>query len=331
MLKRFSRPASIAVALIVASGLLAIPAPSYAQPVDIGHKERSFVNSKGWTISEARRLASSKRGAQYIFSYPTTQGLTVTVGVMESGKVDVRSELLQNLADLAKSEEGEPVTEFVEAQAIARSRESKPVKIVVPADTPVPQALLPFEEEPSATGSSPQAALAGTCGSSYWPATFKVYAEPSTSGTRYGRLYFTWSSTNLANLKACDAVTFEPDFVTYNYDDKHYYSSDITSWSSTMPSAYQDTNAFDSDDERVYTVGTSDASKLVASTRYTTFFRSPAGNASADTMKVVAQKGYRFPSICYSTWCIFADASKRFPGGSVWKSIPATGIEFGPA
>lgn len=330
MLRRFARPVAVALAVTIAASLMSSPATSYAQPLDVVDQERSFVNSDGWTIAEARRLASAKPGVQYIFSYPTTWGLTVTVGVVESGETDVRTELLQNLADLSTSEEGESVAEFVEAQAIAQSREPKPVKIVVPAGTSVTQALLPFEAEPSPAGPSPKAALAGNCGSSYWPATFKVYAEPSTSGTRYGRLYFTWSTTNLANLKACDSATFEPDFVTYNYDDKHYYSSNISSWSSTMPSAYQDTNAFDSEDERVYTVGTSDASQLVASTRYTTFFRSPAGNASTDTMKVVAQKGYRFPSFCHSTWCIFADASKRFPG-SGWKSIPAAGIEFGPA
>lgn len=306
------------------------PAPTAKESRDAG--SHTFARAGGWAIAEAKKLGSSQHGVQYVFEYPTT-GLTVTIGVLEAGSTDIQSELQANIGDQLRAamRDGVSQQELKEAQRAIQGGASRASRLVFPGDATLPPGLDPYDV--SKQGSSAQvapAATAGTCGSAYWPSSMKVYAEDSTSGTRYGRLYFTWSASNLANLKACNNVTFEPDFVTYNYEDAHYYAaSGISSWSSTMPNAYQDTNAFDGKDELVYTVGYSDATALAAGTRYTTFFRAPIGNAPWDTMKVVAQRGHRTPPFCYSTWCIFADSSKRFPA-SGWVRIPATGTIFYP-
>jgi hypothetical protein len=125
----------------------------------------------------------------------------------------------------------------------------------------------------------------------------------------------------LADLKCHEDVTFEPDFKTYNYDDKHYYNHKITAWSTTMPKGYKDTQFSDKNDEYVFTIGTSDATKLKSNHRYKTYFRTAVGNTGSDTAKVAFQRGNRTPSVCHSTWCIFAEATHRTPKIG-WDSIP---------
>lgn len=331
-----SLAAVVALSIFAGTPTFATPT-STPEPVPTANESRDAVNrvfarDGGWAIADAKRLGAALRGVQYVFEYPTS-GLTVTIGVLEAGSTDIQSELRANISDqvTAATRDGVSRQEFKEVQRTIMAGTSRVSRLILPGDATPPPELTPYEV--GKQGSPAQVAPAGTtgtCGSAYWPDSMKVYAEDSTSGTRYGRLYFTWNSSNLANLKACGNVTFEPDFVTYNYEDAHYYAtSGISSWSSTMPNAYQDTSAFDGKDELVYTVGCSDATALAAGTRYTTFFRAPIGNAPWDTMKVVAQRGHRTPSFCHSTWCIFADSSKRFPSsGSV--RIPATGIIFYP-
>lgn len=175
-----------------------------------------------------------------------------------------------------------------------------------------------------------QTAASANCESTWRPNYVKMIALSSTtSGQRYGRLRFEWtSSSRLNNLKSCPGVTFEPDFVTNNYDGKYYFSKTIKSWSSNLPSSYWDTSFADGGQERVYTVGTSDARRLVANREYTTYFRATNGNSKQDSMKVVAQRGVRIPSVCHSTWCIFARDSQRYPAANAstpWLTIPTAG------
>ena len=93
-----------------------------------------------------------------------------------------------------------------------------------------------------------------------------------------------------------------------------------------MP-GYRDTPFADSEDERVYTVGTSRVTHLDPSVAYFSYFRTKNGNASSDKAKVVAQRGQRIPSFCDSTWCIFAKSSVIYFNG--WTlSVPGTSTEY---
>lgn len=50
-----------------------------------------------------------------------------------------------------------------------------------------------------------------------------------------------------------------------------------------------------------------------------------AGSASTATVRIKGQKGHRYPSWCYSTWCVFADATTgsmatfTAPAGMSWQ------------
>jgi len=76
-----------------------------------------------------------------------------------------------------------------------------------------------------------------------------------------------------------------------------------------MANAYLDTPFGDSDDEWVYTVGTSDATN---------------GNSSTDTARVIAQRGRKNIPLCSNPFCIFAQDSKRYPP-TAWVSMPVSG------
>jgi len=91
-----------------------------------------------------------------------------------------------------------------------------------------------------------------------------------------------------------------------------------------MANAYLDTPFGDSDDEWVYTVGTSDATKLKQYTVYNSYIRATNGNSSTDTAKVIAQRGRKNIPLCSNPFCIFAQDSKRHPP-TAWVSIPVSG------
>jgi hypothetical protein len=76
-------------------------------------------------------------------------------------------------------------------------------------------------------------------------------------------------------------------------------------WSSNLPNAYKDTPFLDTLDN--FTVGSAKASSIVANTKYYTSMSLKAGSASTATVRIKGQLGHRYPSGCYSTWCIYAD------------------------
>ena len=97
--------------------------------------------------------------------------------------------------------------------------------------------------------------------------------------------------------------TYEHETQVYNNDFSDYAGS----WSSNMPSAYYDTPFSDKIDN--FTIGTFDAALLKINTQYYTFMSLSAGSASNAVVRIKGQKGHRFPSSCYSTWCVFPDAT----------------------
>jgi hypothetical protein len=180
--------------------------------------------------------------------------------------------------------------------------------------------------QPAETGTSESLRDDSDCSGSWSPSQLsRVSANSAIDGYRFGRTSFSWGPLRMGNLKCYDDVTFEPDFVTYNYDDRHYYDHDITAWSSNLPDDYKDTQFSDSDDEWVFTIGTAMASKLQKNTTYYAYFRTARGNASMDDAKIVLQRGNRTPSWCTSTWCIFGRASNRVPNEG-WFDIPSSHV-----
>lgn len=146
------------------------------------------------------------------------------------------------------------------------------------------------------------------------------------SKCRYFTQNFKWSADRLAKLKSYGSnLTYEPDLHTYNYDDLHYAGAEI-SWTSNLPRAYMDTRLDDTADEIAYTVGSADATLLASEKTYVTHISADWGNASIDKAKISHQGGYRAPSDCYSTFCVFANETKttvpftafNIPGSVSW-------------
>lgn len=74
-----------------------------------------------------------------------------------------------------------------------------------------------------------------------------------------------------------------------------------------MPNAYYDTPFMDDIDN--FTVGTYTGSSLSTYTQYYTYMSLKAGSASSSVVRIKGQLGQRIPSGCYSTWCVWAQAT----------------------
>jgi hypothetical protein len=259
-------------------------------------------------------------------TFYTFNGTTLTIGVPTGTRESLEQSISATLTDLVSARNGRTEAEAAEMAALvasARSElaagvkvhqivvESSGGKIDVPATLRV---VTPPESEPSAS-------VAAACGT--WTPTFvSNIAAASAAGGRYNSLKFSWTATRLAALRCTGSSTFEPDFVTYNYDGFYYFSNTMLAWATTMPAGYWDTNAFDAPEERVYTVGSSNTASVVSSHTYEAFFRMSNGNTTTDKAKVVWQRGhYQVGCPFGPALCIFGDEGIPF---AVW-NIPLPG------
>jgi len=129
--------------------------------------------------------------------------------------------------------------------------------------------------------------------------------------------YQTFYFNNISAYGSADTYEHETQVYDKNFADYAGY------WSSNMPSAYYDTPFSDSIDN--FTIGTFTGASLQTYTQYYTYMSLSAGSASSATVRIKGQKGHRSPSWCYSTWCVFADATTgsmatfTAPGGMSWQ------------
>lgn len=68
-----------------------------------------------------------------------------------------------------------------------------------------------------------------------------------------------------------------------------------------------------------YVVGAAQASGITAGVTHYTYIRAANGNANSDRFQLRAQRGFRSPANCFTTWCSFSDGSPRpfLVGGGV--------------
>lgn len=97
--------------------------------------------------------------------------------------------------------------------------------------------------------------------------------------------------------------TYEHETQIYNTN----YADYAGSRNSNLPRAYKDTQFLDDIDN--FTIGSADASQLIAGRNYFTYMDLTPWSESTWTIKIKGQIWHRFPSFCYSTWCIIADAT----------------------
>jgi len=113
--------------------------------------------------------------------------------------------------------------------------------------------------------------------------------------------------------------TYEHETQIYNRNYANYGGY----WSTNMPSRYKDTQFGDQIDN--FTVGTSRARNLVANWWYWTYMSLTPGSSSTALCWIRGQTGHRWPNWCYSTWCIYADAT-TYPGGYAYLALPNYGV-----
>lgn len=150
---------------------------------------------------------------------------------------------------------------------------------------------------------------------SYWHEPWAPYAGSSDVQQAY--TYQTFYFNNVSNFGSTNTYEHETQVYDKNFADYDGY------WSSNMPSAYYDTPFLDSIDN--FTIGTPTAASLRTYTRYYAYMSLRAGSASTATVRAKGQKGHRNPSWCYSTWCVWPDATTlslatfTAPAGMSWQ------------
>lgn len=333
----FLLTAAVGVSVVSGSGVsayaLTSPPPTLPdKPMIANDSENSAVTfdvgEGGATPSELETLIRDN-GLRLVEtqSLYSAAGQTLTIGLpsVNGGiPVDAAAEIATTLQDLedaatlspAASKAIPTVTDpMPELIAVAKSELAtrgvvfdKVVLSGVTTDFTAP-GLTAEPGDPRAKSGDMSFAAAG-CGR-WYPFYSNSTSSSSSSGGRYNSLNFVWASSNLSALRCTGSSTFEPDFVTNNYDGHYYFAQSMKAWSTTMPNGYWDTNAFDAPEERVYTVGSSNTATVAANTNYNVYFRMSNGNYSSDTAKIVWQRGhYTWGCPSGPAWCIFSDESK---------------------
>lgn len=265
------------------------------------------------------------------FLYPGEHGHTLTVGVPSlDGRVpkDARAQVEMTLSDLAIAQKGategksqghgaplNPTPNLISLATTELSRHGALIdQVVVKSlrETALPSGLTvvapSYETEGAAETAPLESTAAASCGR-WHPTLHWISSGSSASGGRFHSFDFFFTSAQLAAFKCTGSWTFEPDFVTNNYDGRHYFGQSMQSWAATMPNAYWDTNAFDGSSERVYTVGSQNIDKFTTA-MYNIYVRMDNGNWSSDTAKMVWQRGVYSPGCLLGpAWCIFANES----------------------
>ena len=150
---------------------------------------------------------------------------------------------------------------------------------------------------------------------SYWHELWAPYGGSSDVKQTY--TYQTFYFNNVSSYGSANTYEHETQVYNKNFADYAGY------WSSNMPSAYYDTPFLDSIDN--FTIGTFTGASLKVYTQYYTYMSLKAGSGSTATVRIKGQKGHRYPSWCYSTWCVFADATTgsmatfTAPSGMSWQ------------
>ncbi|MFH1318644.1 MAG: hypothetical protein ABIH71_06485 [Candidatus Omnitrophota bacterium] len=115
-------------------------------------------------------------------------------------------------------------------------------------------------------------------------------------------------------------ITPKHDFFLNNYDNKTYLDASQSSpsgfpivlyVSSNLPNPYLDTRFGDPEGEKAYSVGSLQASDILANTGfwYGIFIVTNQGNTDIDSGKLQGQLGERSPSWVYSPWAVYSKAT----------------------
>lgn len=341
------RTVGTARALLALGTVLAIAAGGLAQ--SSGHEDRGRLTADSTTEEAVLAADDGTLAAEEITALEAEPGIVteeavvvfeghvqdITVGVnteTNTTPVAMDQAVIGTLNDMELDAQKYPSPDGSLEEAInaaqetaADSVEYDTVTVELQDGAEVPADMEVVEQQSDAPDQPLYLASDADCGNTWWPNYVIGHSGASSvAGMRYGTVRFAWTTNSrMTNLHCYDDVTFEPDFKTYNYDDRHYYRKTIEAWSTSMPDGYKDTQFLDGDNEYIFTIGTSRAGKLDPDKEYRTYFRTENGNTSSDDGAIYLQRGNRTPSYCDSTWCIFAQETKKYV--AAW-DLPIPGL-----
>lgn len=176
--------------------------------------------------------------------------------------------------------------------------------------------------------------MSTTSSSTWWPNVGYSYTYPYSSTQRYTLQYMGWYAPAFTWIQ-----TYEHDYFLYNYDRATYLYGGSTAYpgcfpvvqyaATTWPAAsypYLDTRFNYTGcevNELAFTAGAAQASAIPGGVWHYYYIITANGNASRDHFKLQAQRGYRSPTWCYTTWCSFADYTLNLV--PAWNSaVPGT-------
>ncbi len=141
----------------------------------------------------------------------------------------------------------------------------------------------------------------------------------------YMEVWYRWNTAaELSTLTNDDDSTLEADLVFYNYDGSAistaWYDGNYT-YTTNQPRPYQDTQAFDDEDEAVFSIGCSDASSLSAGVDYYWAAYGNQTGSSGCKAKVNFQRGHRILNSLYEeTWNIYGDETVKVVAFNEWNT-----------
>lgn len=197
------------------------------------------------------------------------------------------------------------------------------------------ESIQPVASQNTAVREKTSVSVASVNAGNWLPTSGSAGAWPSqnVSDATYLEVRYEWeSASDLSALTNDSDSTLEADLVFYNYDNEAlatgWYTGGNYTYNTNQPRAYRDTQAFDNDDEPVFTIGCSDASALKAGTEY---YWSAYGNETGSDgckAKLSFQRGNRFiDSVYEETWNIFAEETVIVIPFSSWDTT-TSGIAY---
>jgi hypothetical protein len=159
----------------------------------------------------------------------------------------------------------------------------------------------------------------------FWPQRGKALTR-RTDDKKYRFIFqaFTWTVSNLENLKCFRRATYEAEG---RFTKEHgTYLGKSVFWASTMPWSYLDTEVGPGNNGyTTHTVGTFRARKLKANREYYTFVLTKKTRRTGDRGILQGQRGKRRPAFCFHAHCVFPRRTANCIGGDGYY-VPNTAV-----
>lgn len=128
----------------------------------------------------------------------------------------------------------------------------------------------------------------------------------TSNGNKYARIDVKWNSTGITEFNSYND-TYEQELVFYNYDNSAYATS-CSTYQTTIPDAYLDTQLFDGGNEANLAIGTTSANDIEANKEYYYIYTLSGSNGNESMYKISSQEGH-YLFLIPSTYTTFAQST----------------------